>query len=136
MGALNYVITGSGCRASGRGGTSRRRPRFHMQLQRSYGIGLWHCLALVVILVLHGWQGRRPDWFVFGLCEGRPGCYVGAAALKAWCLGGDLEICVDSEYVGPTSSSSGNARSFWLVRQCGGPGVGGVFIAWVVVLCG
>ena len=30
---------------------------------------------------------RRPGWFVFGQCEGRCGCYVGAAAPK-------MEVCL------------------------------------------
>ena len=59
---------------------------------------------------LRGQRVRRPGWFVFGQCEGRSGYYVGAAAPKAWCLGGGLEICVDSEYVDPAGSSPGDAE--------------------------
>jgi hypothetical protein len=67
----------------------------------------WFWMA---VLVLRGRRGRRPGLFIVELCEGRPGCYVGAAAPKAWCLGGDLEICVDIEFADLAGSSSDNAE--------------------------
>jgi hypothetical protein len=74
------------------------------------GLGRGTAWFWVTVLVLRGRRGRRPGLFVVELCEGRPGCYVGAAAPKAWCLGGDLEICVDIEFADLAGSSSDNAE--------------------------
>jgi hypothetical protein len=111
-GAHGYVVEGSGHRGSGPG----RWWLFEAAASISFAAAaLWGGVVAplgfwVAFLGLRGRQGRRPGWFVFGLCEGCPGCYVGAAAPKARCLGGDLEICVDSEFVDPAGSSSGNAK--------------------------
>ena len=41
-------------------------------------------------------------------------------------LGGDLdEDCVGRGVVDPTGSSSGNAKTIWLLHRGGGPGTGG-----------
>ena len=40
----------------------------------------------------------------------------------AWGLGGGSEICVDSEFVDPAGSSSGNAKVVVAIRRGGGPG--------------
>jgi hypothetical protein len=74
------------------------------------GLGRGTAWFWVAVLVLRGRRGRQPDWFVFGLCEGRPGCYVGAASPKAWCLGGNLDICVDNEFVDLAGSSLDNVE--------------------------
>jgi hypothetical protein len=62
-------------------------------------------------------RGLAIGWVVAWSCAGSKFVDLagstsgnGAAAPKAWCLGGDLEIYVDSEDVDPAGSSLGNAE--------------------------
>jgi hypothetical protein len=71
--------------------------------------------------VLRGLRGRQPVWFIFGLYEGCPSCYVETATPKAWYLGGDFEIYVGNEYVLIRLVHFRTMqRSFLLVRRGGG----------------
>jgi hypothetical protein len=98
-----------------------QRPRTVVALRGAASVSFAFATVLwseIVALLGSGWrssgdawaQGCRSGQFVFGLCVGCPGCYIGPAAPKAWCLGGDLEICVDIKYVGLVGSSSDNGE--------------------------
>jgi hypothetical protein len=47
------------------------------------GLGHGTVLFWVGVLVLRGRRGRQPVWFIFGLYEGCPSCYVETATPKA-----------------------------------------------------
>jgi hypothetical protein len=83
----------AGSAAPDGGGLSRQRPRPPMHLW-SYEVGAWPSAVLGGDLRLC--RQRVSSTCLVRQCEDQSGCYVGATVGKAWCLGGDLEICVMS----------------------------------------